>query len=394
MIQRARNIVVWQPVLTDHQAFTYQELSRQSALPVIAQVVRLEDDTRRAQGWADTRVTGVERQLIPQGDFLLSGLRCLLSNRDQIHIFGSPFEDIRLILLLWLATRLGITCFIISEPYSTVPVGYLENKKHWKERLKTLLRPRLYRFYILALRGGLDGIFTISRLASQQYAQAGMPADRLFPFGYFVPTELVPANAAATSTKNGLACLKLVFVGALIERKGLATLIAAVRSAIQMGARLQLDIYGPGNPKEFDFDGCCVRYEGTIPFGQAQHYLAAYDLLVLPSQFDGWGVVVNEALCAGVPTLCSDHVGASVLVETFRVGAVFSSGDTRELANKLVALAADHVTLARMKSACLIAAKAIQPAVAASYILQVLATEPAKRASVPSPWYGVEIENS
>jgi len=384
---RARKIIAWQPVLTDHQAFTYQELSRQSGLPVLAQVVRLEDETRRAQGWRDTRVTSIERQLIPPHSFLLHSLRCLLANRDQIHVFGSAFENPRMMFLLWVATRLGVDCFIISEPYSTVSFGYLVNRRAWRERLKTWARPHLYRFYMLALRDGLKGIFTISRLASQQYAKAGMPADRLFPFGYFVPTEPELASTAVVTIDESTQYLRLAFVGALIERKGLATLIAAVRMAVENGAKLQLDVYGPGDPKAFDFDGCCVRYLGCIPFGQAQQYLRCYDLLVLPSHYDGWGVVVNEALCAGVPVLCSDQVGARVLIETFGAGQIFPRSDEQALANQLTALAADPEKLAEIKLACAAAAEAIQPARAASYMLQVLATEPAKRAAVPSPWY-------
>ncbi|MEN9369042.1 MAG: hypothetical protein RL489_3400 [Pseudomonadota bacterium] len=381
-----RRIIAWQPVLTDHQAFTYQELSRQSGLPVQVQVARLEDETRRAQGWTDTRVTGVERQLIPARGFLRHGMRLLLENRDQIHVFGSAFENPRMMLLLWAATRLRLECYIISEPYSPVSFGYFGDRLAWRERLKTWLRPRLYRGYMLALRGGLKGIFTISRLAAQQYAAAGMPADRLFPFGYFVPAEPVEQPQAAVSVASGQR-LHLVFVGSLIARKGLSTLIGAVRRAIASGADLQLDVYGPGDPAGFDFDGERVRYAGRIPFGGTQQRLPGHDLLVLPSHYDGWGVVVNEALCAGVPVLCSDQVGARVLVETFGAGQVFARGDEQALADLLVTLANRPERLQAMKSACAAAAEAIQPARAAAYMLEVLSAEPAARAAIPSPWY-------
>lgn len=381
-----RRIIAWHPVLTDHQAFTYQELARQSGLPVVVQVAKQEDETRRAQGWTDTRVTGVERQLIPARGFLRHGLRLLLENQDQIHVFGSAFENPRMMLLLWAATRLHLECYIISEPYSPVSFGYLLNEKAWRVKLKTWLRPHLYRAYMLALRGGLKGIFTISRLATQQYASAGMPADRLFPFGYFVPAESVnepPAVVLAASAQR----LHLAFVGSLIARKGLSTLIGAVRRAIASGAGLQLDVYGPGDPAGFDFDGEFVRYMGRIPFGMTQQHLPGHDLLVLPSHYDGWGVVVNEALCAGVPVLCSDQVGARVLVETFGAGQVFARGDEQALADLLVKLANQPKRLQEMKSACAVAAEAIQPARAAAYMLDVLSAEPAARAAIPSPWY-------
>lgn len=381
-----RRIIAWHPVLTDHQAFTYQELARQSGLPVVVQVAKQEDETRRAQGWTDTRVTSVERQLIPKRVFLRYGWRLLLKNQDQIHLFGSAFENPRMLLLLWLATRLGLDCYIISEPYSPVSFGYLRDQMAWREKLKTWLRPHLYRGHMLALRGGLKGIFTISRLATQQYAAAGMPAERLFPFGYFVPAEPVAQPQAVISVAAGQR-LRLVFVGSLIARKGLSTLIGAVRRAIATGADLQLDVYGPGDPTGFDFDGECVRYAGRIPFGETQQRLPGHDLLVLPSHYDGWGVVVNEALCAGVPVLCSDQVGARVLVETFGAGQVFARGDEQALADLLVTLAKQPERLRAMKSVCAAAAEAIQPARAAAYMLEVLSAEPAARAAIPSPWY-------
>lgn len=387
MRPQVQKIVAWHPVLTDHQAFTYQELARQSGLPVVVQVAKLEDETRQAQGWTDTRVTGVERQLIPAGGFLRHGLRLLQENRDQIHLFGSAFEDPRLVLLLWAATLRRLDCYIISEPYSPVSFGYLRDRMAWREKLKNWLRPHLYRGYMLALRGGLKGIFTISRLAARQYAAAGMPADRLFPFGYFVPAEPVKEPRAAVSAASAQR-LRLAFVGSLIARKGLSTLIGAVRRAIASGAELQLDVYGPGDPAGFDFDGEFVRYMGRIPFGETQQRLPGYDLLVLPSHYDGWGVVVNEALCAGVPVLCSDQVGARVLVETFGAGQVFARGDEQALADLLVTLANRLDQLQAMKSACAAAAEAIQPARAAAYMLEVLSADPAARAAIPSPWYG------
>jgi glycosyltransferase involved in cell wall biosynthesis len=390
MTTRAIRILAWSPVLTDHQAYTYQELARQSGLPVIAQVVRLEDDSRRAQGWTDTRVDGVERQLMPVKGFLRYGLRRLVANRDQIHLFGSAFENPRLMLLLWLACVMGLDCYIISEPYSNVAFGYLDNGAAWRERLKALLRPWLYRGYVLALRSGIKGIFTISRLATAQYEAAGMPSNKLFPFGYFVPSESKRDPHVHTTPNSQKTGLRLVFVGSLIERKGLATLIEAVRHAQQQGADVQLTVYGPGDPGKFDFDGRLICYEGRIPFGQTQHYLPAFDMLVLPSHYDGWGVVVNEALCAGIPVICSDQVGARVLVETFAAGDVFPRGDAMVLATLLTDLAASPAKLLAMKAACQAAAIAIQPVRAAAYMLQVLRTVPAKRAAVPSPWYGVD----
>lgn len=388
MRHQVDKIIAWQPVLTDHQAFTYWELFRLSGLSVTAHVAHLEDEIRRVQGWADTRVSEIDRQVIPRKGFLRYGLRCLLENRDQIHVFGSPFENVRMILLLWIATKLGIRCYLISEPYSPVNFGYFSDEMFRRDRLKAFLRPYLYRLYILGLRGGLEGVFTISRLAYWQYANAGMPTRRLFPFGYFVPSEISKGIAQSNPKTSEFSRLRLVFVGSLISRKGLSTLIDACRLAIGRGADILLDVYGPGDFRRFDFDDDRICYRGRIAFGRTQQHLLKYDLMVMPSYYDGWGVVVNEALCAGIPVLCSDMVGACVLVKTFGAGQVFRAGDKCELADQIVEIAASPARLGAMKSACISAADVIQPARAAAYMQTIFSTDEDTRSQIHSPWYG------
>ncbi|MDZ7891012.1 MAG: glycosyltransferase [Rhodoferax sp.] len=379
-------IFTWQPVLTDHQAFTHHELALQSDASMLAYVSRFEDSTRQAQGWVDTSVMSVPRALIPAASFLRSSLRVLWKNREHVHFFGSVFEDPRLYFLMWTATLMGITCYLISEPYSPVALGYFGDRSIVRERVKAKLRPFLYRVYVLTLRKRICGVFAMSQLAVQQYAEAGMPREKIFPFGYFVPA-LVPSTEAAQSVRRS-AQLRLVFVGSLISRKGLDTLIEAVYMGVARGADIQLDIFGPGDPRLFDIDEKNVCYRGLIPFGQTQQYLPGYDFLVLPSQYDGWGVVVNEALCAGVPAICSDQVGARVLVETFGAGKLFARGDATALSALFVLLAQNSDMQQACKAACPAAAEAIQPSRAAAYMLKVMLANIDERSHIKSPWYG------
>jgi glycosyltransferase involved in cell wall biosynthesis len=62
------------------------------------------------------------------------------------------------------------------------------------------------------------------------------------------------------------------------------------------------------------------------------------DAFVLPSRHDGWGVVVNEALGAGLPIIVSDRVGARDLVTDGRNGLITRAGDIGSLASALLKL--------------------------------------------------------
>jgi len=368
-MSEVRKFITWQPVLTDHQAFTFHELARQVGAPAIAYVMTMEDATRQAQGWADTQVSSVERRLIPKRRTLFYCYRQLLGHRKDVHIFGSAFQEPKMMGCLLLAMWLGVEFYLVSEPYSPVAQGYFSDGAKLAGRFKALARPFVYRAYALILKQKIAGIFAISKLAVAQYQAAGIAPAKLFSFGYFVPSIADAVTHPVQSSNTQELALRIVFVGSLIARKGLDILIQAVRSAQMMGHDIFLDVFGPGDPKAFSFEGEQVRYCGRIPFGKTQEVVASYDLLVLPSRYDGWGVVVNEALCAGVPVVCSDHVGAGVVIDKFGAGAKFSSGDSDALADLLAMLASDRSQLQVMREATVKAAKAMQPAIAAAYML-------------------------
>jgi glycosyltransferase involved in cell wall biosynthesis len=68
---------------------------------------------------------------------------------------------------------------------------------------------------------------------------------------------------------------------------------------------------------------------------KAMDLLNQSNLLVLPSQFDGWGAVVNEALMRGTPVICSDMCGAKDLIVSSLQGQVFKSGSVDSLYNAI-----------------------------------------------------------
>ena len=72
---------------------------------------------------------------------------------------------------------------------------------------------------------------------------------------------------------------------------------------------------------------------GTKPQAEVPLFMQQADVFILPSVYDGWGAVVNEALQAGCYVICSDAAGASDLIrQEERVGKVFRRGSIKQLA--------------------------------------------------------------
>ena len=69
--------------------------------------------------------------------------------------------------------------------------------------------------------------------------------------------------------------------------------------------------------------------------------MRASDIFVLPSIEDSYGLVVVEAMASGLPTIVSDHVGASEVIEPGITGLVVPAGDDEALASAIRRLADD-----------------------------------------------------
>lgn len=73
-----------------------------------------------------------------------------------------------------------------------------------------------------------------------------------------------------------------------------------------------------------------------------------FDLLIYPSRNNPYGHTVGEALAHGLPVLCCDSIGASILIEEGVNGSVFRTHDLGDFAQKLALLVSDYSLLSQM----------------------------------------------
>ncbi|MHA1279674.1 MAG: glycosyltransferase family 4 protein [Candidatus Helarchaeota archaeon] len=293
-------------------------------------------------------------------------------NCGAIHIFLSFWGDKRLFFIILFALLLKRKVMVILEPYSESPHGYWEDEARIVSHIKVFLRKLAYPFsnilFRVFSRGRMPCILAVSEIAEDQLENANFKDKIIYPFGYFINIRGVVGNGYSRSNK-----LHMMFSGSLIKRKGLDIAIEAVSKINKNEAKIFLDIYGPGDiSKYLDCDISEIQYKGLYQQGDAQNTISQYDILILPSRHDGWGLVVNEALMQDVPVIVSDRVGAKVLVENFGAGRVFKSEDVQELTNVLLALLKDHTKLEEMKENCRVAKDLITPQNGALYLKKII----------------------
>lgn len=133
------------------------------------------------------------------------------------------------------------------------------------------------------------------------------------------------------------------FIGQLIPRKGLDTLVRA--AAILSDLPLEIYLVGEGDqrPKLEQLArelGLAERVHLMGYRDDRLEWLHGFDCFVLPSRLEGIPRCLMEAMGAGVPIIASDIPGCNDLIKHRRTGLLFSMDDPVSLANQITRLSA------------------------------------------------------
>ena len=120
------------------------------------------------------------------------------------------------------------------------------------------------------------------------------------------------------------------------------TLLEAIKPIAKINKYFHLTIIGTGELepllKDFIHENQLentVSLLGVINSKNITNYIENADLLILPSIFDGWGMVINEALQVNIPVLVSDRCGAKELVKHDQNGFIFQHNNVESLIESL-----------------------------------------------------------
>lgn len=212
--------------------------------------------------------------------------------------------------------------------------------KSWKAWTKRLLWPFLFRF--------ADQIFVPSSGTYDLIRSLGISADRITVTPYAVDNEWWRAQSAKVDrqvmrSEWGVDSEQpvILFCAKLAAWKRPADLLRAFARAplrdavlVYAGAGAERDRLET-EAQELGVEGR-VKFLGFANQSQLPAIYTAADLMVSPSEYEPFAVVVNEAMCCGCPVIASDQVGAARdLIRPIREEFVFPAGDVAALAKTL-----------------------------------------------------------
>lgn len=228
------------------------------------------------------------------------------------------------------------------------------------------LRERVRNRVLAPLFSRVAGFLACGRRNHEYYRWMGIPEERIFPFPFAVDN--VRLRRAAQQGKADRGSIRralglapdvpvVVFASKLMGRKRAGDVIAAAQQLAAQGTALQVLIIGTGEEEErlrqqADAGAVPVIFGGFRNQSELPGLLAASDIFVLPSENEPFGLVVNEAMCAGLPIVCSRGVGAAAdLVRHGENGFQFEAADIAALAQALSPLLASAELRASMGAA-------------------------------------------
>lgn len=289
------------------------------------------NEERKALGWNDP-------QELPGGEHFVeqktgAALESVGDWRERIHIVPGCGE----LFLRQLAVKLSM---------SGVPwVHWSEPSHPGLRRWLSMPRKRWY--------GGMINRYALGALgigvkAIEDIRLWGVKPQRIsfMPYSCNGGNRRVRPDAQCDEFVNGARAF--IFIGRLCRRKAVDMLLYAFAAAAKKAPEWKLLLVGNDGAggayqqlaRRLGIEER-VLFRGAVPADEIFCAINAADVLVLPSRFDGWGVVINEAASMGLGIVASDAAGASYhLVDHGVNGFRFRSGNQENLTRAMSAYCA------------------------------------------------------
>jgi glycosyltransferase involved in cell wall biosynthesis len=188
-------------------------------------------------------------------------------------------------------------------------------------------------------------VVACSRWVAQAFS--GLTQAKVIPYGVPIPRPS-PPRAADGDVVAG-------FIGRLVPQKGLGYLLDAAKSALARNDRLRLVIAGDG-----PMAGEVAKSAAAFPAGRvtvmgarsdADAFMREIDFLVVPSEWEAFGIVAIEAQAHARPVVGFRIDGLPEAVADGDTGLLVPHRDTTALADAIVRLAEDAGLRARLGAA-------------------------------------------
>jgi starch synthase len=249
---------------------------------------------------------------------------------------GSCLESLRA------ARRRGITAiaeFATAHVSRAIELLSAEAERHpeWAATISNFAFPDWYRERLEREPHEADLCIAASQFTIDSLEQAGIDSRRIV---------LLPLGADLTEfryaqrTRSGP--FRILFVGGVGQRKGVKYLLEAFDRIRGTGVELTLAGPLPADMRPLAPYQSTVRFTGRLDQAEIVREMHQAHVLVLPSVFEGFGLVIVEAMATGMPVIASTHSAGPDVIREGIDGFVLEPDNVDGLVDRLERLRVDR----------------------------------------------------
>ena len=258
--------------------------------------------------------------------------------------------------------------FFWSLYYSSKIIIRSENNLYKKQNLIIkILKEVLFRIFFKTI----NSFISIGSLNKQFYEHYGVKKDKIFNAPYSVDEKFFKKIKIKIKIKNRWKKNNNVhpkskiflFIGKLIKRKKVLDLIKVAQEK-KLHHRAYLLVVGDGPLKKkllkiiSDLNLDNINILGFKNQKELKFYYSLADTLILPSDYETWGLVINEAMSAGLPCIVTDTCGAAKdMIVQYKTGFTYKNGNINQLIRLINLLINNNNLLTNLKKNSLIHSK-------------------------------------
>ncbi|OZV69234.1 glycosyltransferase family 4 protein [Winogradskyella aurantia] len=180
----------------------------------------------------------------------------------------------------------------------------------WADSIDNLRFPKAYEDRLIEEPHLADYVVAASEFTKATLLEVGVPEPKIL----YLPLGVEVAEVASKREAKYKKPIKLLYAGTVTQRKGIKYLLEAIKS--YDSSEIELHIYGhvQGSGEAFKAYEADVCYHGPVSQTELFTLYKNFDFLVLPSIFEGFGLVIIEAMAAGLPVVTTKHTYGAELI--------------------------------------------------------------------------------
>ena len=176
-------------------------------------------------------------------------------------------------------------------------------------------------------------IIVASSFTNSTYVENGVSKEKISINPYGVDTQMFrpPEKEKASGEST-----RFVFVGSVDARKGIPFLLEAWNKITL--SNIELTLIGPvtnGIEKFIRTYYPSVIIKGKLSFNEVKVILPNYDVMIFPSFFEGFGLVIPEAMACGLPVITTTATCGPDIISNGKDGFIIEPGSVNELKNAI-----------------------------------------------------------